>query len=340
MRVGTVAWTTVQGLGNLAYDFYKHGIVTDVLMMEHKHRDNDFSRYPEGIKLVGRPFHRDKRVVEWLKKIDVMLFFETPFDWEFPTFCKSMGIKTALMTMYEWTPKEPPCWFNTILCPSLIDLTYYPTGTYIPVPVPDEIPFEQRTKANRFLVNGGNLGYAGGRGTSQLFSALRYINRNIPITIRAQDNTELRRRLREHPYVERLSNIKIEVGTKPYLELWNGYDVLIAPELYNGLSLPLQEARAAGMFVLTTNRYPTNKWLPLDKYPSIQPSDVYLGSVGGTYNSIEICNIDPAEIANKVNSLYGQDITEYSTSSEEWRKTMTWDALKPKYLEALQGLLK
>jgi hypothetical protein len=340
MRVGSVVWTTAQGLGNLAFDFYKHGVITDVLMMEHKSRDNRFDLYPNGIKLVGKPFHRDRRVVEWLKNIDVMLFFETPFDWEFPTFCNSLGVKTAIMTMYEWMPKNPPCWFDLTLCPSLLDHRYYPTGTYIPVPVPDEIPYVERTTSKRFLVNGGNLGFNNGRGTKELLASLRYVRRDIPITIRAQDGTELRKKLRQYPFVERLPNVKIEVGTKPYLELWDGYDVLIASERYNGLSLPLQEARAAGMFVLTTDRFPTNTWLPMSKYINIPVRDVSLGSVGGTYNDIEISEIDPASIADSIHQVYGQDISEYSRSSIAWRESMSWDVLKPKYIEALQGVLR
>jgi hypothetical protein len=345
MNVGSIVWSTDQGLGNLAKDFYDHGIFNKVAVVQHTSRHNhNEAWYPEHLKLFGRPFIRMEGFAEWLRSLKCLLLFETPFDWEVIQFAKAHGIKCILMTMYEWTPKTLPHEPDWFLCPSLLDLDYFKhtkKASHIPVPVPDQIPYQLRTEAKRFLHNGGNLGVNGGRGTPELLQALRYINKEIQFTIRSQDRQELGKYLRQSPWVERLPNVKIEIGTKPYLELWNGYDVLVAPEKYNGLSLPLQEAKAAGMFVLTTDRYPTNTWLwgkddrdGLGRY--IAPTGEQRGSVGGPYNEINISTLDPSEIARAINDTYTTSIQQFSEQAVVWRKEMSWETLGPKYEQLIE----
>ena len=58
--------------------------------------------------------------------------------------------------------------------------------------------------------------------------------------------------------------ISIERGTRSRGRLFDVGDVFLFPDKFNGLSLPLQEAYASGMAVMSTGRYPASQWLPND----------------------------------------------------------------------------
>jgi hypothetical protein len=45
--------------------------------------------------------------------------------------------------------------------------------------------------------------------------------------------------------------------------------------------------------------------------------------------------IDPKAIAAIIDEWYGADITGYSQLGKEWAESMSWDRLKPKYMELL-----
>ena len=97
LRVGTVCYATEQGLGYLAKSFYDIGLIQEVLIFRHPHRDRPTKRewFPNAPVLTVRPF-QGTAVEEWLGKINVALFFETPFDWTLANRCRERGIKTVL----------------------------------------------------------------------------------------------------------------------------------------------------------------------------------------------------------------------------------------------------
>ena len=152
--------------------------------------------------------------------------------------------------------------------------------------------------------------------------------------------------------------------------------MFVFPEKFNGLSLPLQEARAAGMLVLATDRFPMNTWLPREMKAgcvrcgsqSLRLGDIgegercfcnscnhmmkaeHLGSKTSTLIPVESYNrtcvsprclefdeavLFPRKIAERIDSLYGKDISAYSESGREWAKTMSWEVLGPRYKEEL-----
>jgi len=117
-----------------------------------------------------------------------MLFFETPFDWNVIDYCREVGVKTALMTMYECTHKGPPATPDLFLCPSLLDIKYYPSGTFIPIPVdPALSPWKLREKAKVFIHNGGYLGIQGREGTLNVIDAMPYVKSPLRLIVRSQE---------------------------------------------------------------------------------------------------------------------------------------------------------
>jgi len=337
MRVGTVCYATSQGLAFLAKSFYDAGVIDEVLIWQHPSkgkRPTHVDWYPPGTGLLTSVPFRGELVNRFLESVDVVIFFETPFDWKFPDLCKSRGVKTVLIPMYEWFPKNPSQQFNKIFAPSLLDKDYFPGSTFIPIPVEGKY-WKQREKAVRFLHNGGNIGCREHKGTRQLLEAIPHITSDAIVTVRAQDKKALISivndtfgSLQQIP-----KNLLVEPGEIPYESLWDGYDVLVQPEKFNGLSLPLQEARAAGMVVMTTNRYPTNTWLP--KEPLIPVAEKTMASMGG-HLEFEESTISPEDIARTIDEWYERGIVDYSRSGKEWAETMSWDALKQVYLRELE----
>lgn len=333
MRVGSLVFATDQGLGILAKDFYDHGVVTDVLVIRHgRHPEHDrwYPNAPRIGNLNGREELTQMRA--FVRSMDAMLFFETPFRWDLLADCK----RSFLMPMYECMPDPLPAYPDKMICPSLLDLRYaqqaipfgYVNSTFIPVPVPDSIKWKLRTRAEVFVHNAGHGGLCGRNGTKELIEAFPLIKSPIKLIIRGQS-------LRDLPVMRSDSGkTVIAEGSVEYSELFRDGDVFVFPEKFNGLSLPLQEARASGMLVMATDRFPMNTWLPRE--PLIPTSGSIRSRVSPRCAEFDEAVIDPRDIAAKIDEWYGRDITEYSKLGSEWALMNSWEVLRSQYMEELQ----
>ncbi len=368
MRVGSLGYCTDQGISHLMRSFFDNGVVNDPLLKRYPRpeRENHPEWYPPGTKMIhgkdlGTQHH--KTVREWMLRCDVLLFFETPFDWKLLDYARTLGKKTAIVTMYEWWPESPPSLPDLFLCPSLLDLdvftsnapnrtpgflqhTYFGrekggTGwvTFLPVPAP-AVPWTRRTTARRFLHNAGHVGSRNHKGTDTLLLAMNHVQSPLELTVTCQD-AGLMLKLKgscggtANPTWDR---IKFVVGNRPYDQLFPPeYDVYVAPERYNGLSLPLQEAFASGMTVCTTDRYPANTWLP--RAPMVVPDGYSRVRVAPGHLEIDEAQVCPRKLAAKLDELYGSDVSAFSEAGRAWAEENSWANLGPRYRAALDGLL-
>lgn len=340
MRVGSIVYATNQGLGHLAKSFYDAGIIQDVLIFRHPHgeaeKPTQTGWYPPGTPVVNRPF-RGEVFERFLDDLDIVLFFETPFDWQYVNRCKERGVKTAIMPMYEWFLQKPPATFDLFLNPSLLDQEYFPQGVFIPVPVEDHIQWNLRKTARSFLHNAGNIGSRNHKGTQELLAAMEFVESPIELTIRCQNRSGLHRLIESVPSCKDDNRIVFIDYEIPRENLFHkDFDVYIAPEKYNGLSLPLQEAYASGMPVMTTDRFPTNTWLPREFL--IPVTTTRRVQVAGGHLEIEESVVSPKIIARKIDEIYGQDIQWASESGDAFRQERSWAVLGPKYKAALGAI--
>lgn len=334
MRVGTICFAIKRGLGYLAKAFYDNGVVTDPIIMHHGRIKTQYDWYPNAINITTRPFLNNE-VKAKIREMDLMLFFETPFEWEIINYCRDVGVKTALMPMYECTHKGPPAKPDLFLCPSLLDMNYYPNNSvFIPIPVDPELsPWRLREKAEVFIHNGGYLGIQGREGTLNVITAMRYVKSPLKLIVRSQEripNSHIRMCSRD-------SRIEYNQETIPLTELYATADVAVGAQIWNGCSLPLQEAYASGLLVMNTDRYPVNTWLPNDPLIPVERYD--RGGVGGNFNEIDVARVSPRAIAAKMDEWYGKDISFYSFLGKEWAAENSWEKLKPYYVEALTNAL-
>lgn len=336
MRVGTLCYSTEQGLGYLAKAFYDNGVVTDPIIIRRRNREPHHEWYPRNTPLVGwgQAWQAAREMMN-NRQVDVFLFFETPFDWAIIKEAQAYGVKTALMTMYECTPAVLPEQPDLILCPSHLDAVEFPGGKYIPVPV--DVPWKERTKAMTFVHNAGWGGLAGRNGTSELVEAWNYVKSPAKLILRSQEGFQRAIRTVKGPYRNFDKRIDYRPGTSPQEMLYGEGDVFIFPEKFNGLSLPLQEAYASGMLVMAGNRFPMNQWLPVG--PMIPVRGTRREPVLRSCRTVTVSEYDPKRIAATVDEWYGKDITNYSRMGKEWATAHSWERLKPVYLRTLQELL-
>ncbi len=279
MKVGSLVYATDQGLGILAKSFFDHGIIGNPLVVQHAHHVTHRDWYPYSAIVPIRGLSREpfrQLIRDYCKAQDVMLFFETPFDWGLIDYCQEKGVKTVLMPMHECTPAKLPYLPDLFLCPSMLDFRCFqvtgadgandgPLVKYLPVPV--KVEWKQRERARVFVHNAGHGGLIGRNGTREVLEAWNRAEAPAKLILRSQEplgfglddqtvrdaNTGRWKGLRTRT---------IKTGTIPHGQLYAEGDVFLFPEKFNGLSLPLQEARAAGMLVMATDRFPMNQWLP------------------------------------------------------------------------------
>lgn len=326
MKIGTLCFATDQGLGYLARSFYRAGVVTDVIVVKHGSRVTNRDWYP-GARIIGSGFDVSD-VADFCKSMDAMLFFETPFNWRLIDFCRENGVKTFLMPMYECTPKHLPATPDFFICPSALDYEYfkqYPS-CFLPVPVEGLHPYRERKTAELFVHNAGNGGLLGRNGTSEVIESFRHAKSAAKFLVRSQKKAVVE--TPELPW-------ELRWGTQPYETIYDEGDVFLFPEKFNGLSLPLQEAFAAGMLVMATNRFPMNTWLPTD--PLIPPESTRPNQIGGGFLAFKESLVSPLTIAEWIDAWYGKEISEYSKAGLEFRNAMSWEKLKPQYMEILQA---
>ena len=336
MRIGMVAYATKQGLGYLAKSFYDAGIVDEVILIYHGRN----TTYPEwyqnrAVSITRLPI-RGKAVNDLLGRVDLMLFFETAFDWSFLKVCKARGVKTICMPMHEWFPVNCKNAFDGYLCPSLLDVDYFPGSPLFQPPV-DPSTWKLRITAKRFLHNAGNVGHRNHKGTLELLKATEYIESDLTVTIRCQNQEKFNRLVQQVPEVESNPAVTIERGEIPYADLHKDYDAVVIPEKFNGLSLPLQEAYAAGMLVITTARYPANTWLPTE--PLIPVESYHQAAITDNYLTFQEAVVNPREIAKTMDAWYDRDITGYSQKAKRWAEVNSWVAKKDTCLKLLGSFL-
>lgn len=307
LNVGMVCLATDQGLGYLAKSFYDNGLIRKVLIHHHSSRENHYDWYTERCQTEGELLDSG---------ITTLLLFETPFYWPIIQKARAKGIKTVLIPMYECTKFPFPFPPDLVLFPSLLDLLFYRgngiLGQFQQIPV--EIPFKLRKQAKVFVHNAGNGGLGGRNGTRELLAAMPFVRSPIKLILRSQVPIE-------HVYDDR---IDLRIGQ--FEDIWSEGDVFVFPEKFNGLSLPLQEAFAAGMLVMCGARFPMTEWLP--KEPLIPISGYHKERISIEFDYAEY---DPKDIAACIDKWYDADIEKFSLLGKDFGEKNSWKKLKEKF---------
>ena len=309
MIIGSICYAAYTGLGIECKAFYDHGIIQEMLVIPHSHYPTE-DWYPNACKTVD----------ELIDKCDIIIAFETFFDWQIIKKAREKGKRTVLVTHYECTPNPPYYWPDALIAPSDIDYaTYKEVGLPMArINIPVDMEWTERKEAKVFVHNAGHGGLLGRNSTLEVLHAMEYVKSPIKLIVRAQNGGLSS----DDPRVE------IVNGSVPYEDLWKEGDVFLLPEKFGGSFLPMQEAYASGLAVMASDRYPTSAWLPTELL--IPVTGYEKRRIGMQFDS---AILSPRMIAQRIDEWYGKDISKYSKMGKKWAKENSWENLTPKYME-------
>ena len=190
---------------------------------------------------------------------DVLLSVETMFDdgYQVHDACAKRGITTATIIMHEsYNPDESRR--GLYICPTRIAWTRVqePNKAYFELPIEIEpFPFTPRTQASRFL---HVMGYGASHNRRQTREVVAgFLEADIPgatLTVHCLRDWRAAYGYSKDP--------RVTYRRRPMpqqADIYAGFDVLVEPCSYAGFGLPLLEAQACGLPVITTDAAPMNE---------------------------------------------------------------------------------
>lgn len=338
VRIGIIARCDNSGLGVMTFDFFRNLVVSKVLLISASYENyhDRFDGY-EGTQVIkcARGMPALEEIDLFLEDIDVVVAFETPYNWNIFSRAKEKGVKSVLIPMYEWEPPNDqfPAMPDLFLCPSKLDLDEMPKGepkVFIPTPINREIlPFKRRTEAKTFIFNNGHGGFGGRNSLAEFLQAIPLVKSDVQFLIRSQVPFE--------PIND--ARVIVQMEELNYEDLWNEGDVYLHLHKYDGLSLPLNEAMSSGIIPIAPDFYPHNEFLP--KEVLFEPEAEARVTLMPNFRDITTHLISPVAIAKKIDevaSWSSEQIGALSDRMNELADEHSWKVLKPQIIHTLNAL--
>jgi len=350
MRLGIIARADNGGLGVQTLELSRNLNPTKVLIMDisvHNGQKNYFERYDfcENKTIhqskIGEDLLTKQVIDEWIDGLDVVLTCEIPYNYYLFEACRAKGIKTVLQYNWEfldYTKRPALPKPDLFLAPSewhIEDMKeMFPNVKFLPVPINRKAcPFRRITKVKTFIHVAGVKLYEDRNGTEIVFKAIPMVRSDVKFIIYTQHaiEQELLDLVKDDPRVE------IRTEAENYCDCWKEGDVTILPRRYGGLSLQLNEAMSSGMIPITTKVDPQRRFVHL--FSLIEPSGSKKIQTRGT--EIDCYDINPATLADRIDLMANgtESYIEYLNNfSDEYAQSISWDTLKPAYIEILEKL--
>lgn len=340
-EVGVIGWASTQGIAHIARDLVMQNVAHRVLLVRHPMYANDPARYVPGISFSPGNWQ------EFVEGLDVLVVVEAYLgQGHVVKEAARRGVKVVVIPMYEYSPNPFPEHTDLYLCLSGHDWKHYDGHPRVTMPWPVDthrFPWRQRERASTWVHNMGHAQWQYGKGTPELLEAWDILWRRghtWRLTIRGQAEDRKVDQLFKQKGWGRpgARGVDWEVGAAiPQEDLYSRHDAFVFVEKYNGLSLPIQEAFASGMLIMTTYRRNdgvlAHPWLP----------DAPLVPVRG-YEKVSIAReferaiIDPTDVADMVERWYGQDITALSQKGRDWAQLNSWDTLRQPWQDLMAAV--
>lgn len=335
LRVSGICRADCGGLGTLSRMFSDHFGFHRTLSIARHHGESYHDWYPNN-RVVDSHVGISHDDARWLcDGADVVLTFETWYGMTVPQISRRAGVKTALVAMYECTPPNHPYQRLTdlVICPHELCLREMRADktpgfaesqkVLLPVPVDTQrIAFRHRERAETFVHIAGRSGAYDRNNTRAVIEAFTYhVQSNAKLVIRHQ--APLR------PVLPVSPNITCDPSRhEDYWRGWEAGDVLLHPHRWDGCSLPMYEALAAGMPVMTTRFWPFcdgaegDGWLPKRS----QRLAIEVDAVRPVRISREIFAVEttPQLIAAAVDRIAGQPISRHSDDAGQFAFDSSW----------------
>lgn len=329
VKVGLIARAENRGLGHLTREWYRHMRPDKTLVVvpagvSKAGLTSHFDWYPDAThaRFLGRLTEHLCR--EWLEGLDVVYSAETFYDWRFCRWARQAGVATVCHLMPEWLPtgrtEEPDAWW----APTSWRLDHCPPGTkVVPVPIATDrfTPTEPSERPFRWLHVAGARTHGDRNGTGAVLDAARLLHKGS-VTVRSQS-----------PGLRSTERVTVDTGdVTHYWNMYDGFDGLVMPRRYAGLSLPVLEAFGKGLPVVMTDMSPQNTDWPVCTVPTLRGFPLKM--MGGL---IETGDAEVHDLAAMMNS-WAEDptaVNPWRTASRHYAAANSWDVRAPELLAEL-----
>lgn len=333
MRIGVIARSELRGLGNQTVAVARHLSPERVLLVEPK--PASWIQHPERLADldVTHVHWHDGHLPEgpvrrWLSGLDVVYTAETVYDVRLPFWAAEVDCSVVRHANPEQLGREeiiagdPTVWWAA----TPWRLNSLPAGArVVPMPV-EKPPYEpERAAAGspvRFVHPIGHAATGDRAGSRILSRALRHITAPCEVRVFCQD-----RRL-DTPFEQAAPGVSVQVrcrGVDDHWDQYRGGDVLVLPRTYGGLSLPSQEAMAAGLALVMTDCSPNEVWpglkVPVVKNNSVQVRCGKIPAAIADYRALADLMTGLAEDRDYLVGLQAE--------ARRWAEANSWEALLP-----------
>lgn len=291
----------------------------------------------------------EDEVTRFVAGLDVVWSAETLYHPETARIAADAGCATVLHCNPELVRRDhvPP---TAMWLPTSWEAHRVPEAKVVPHPVDTE-RFRPRAAPERVeeLFHLPAPAMLDRNGTDLVLPGLRDFPHPARLTIHGDPRPPRRRRgTWRHP--PRVRNVTIEIAaeTSDNADLWNRpIDLFLLPRRYGGLSLPLAEAAAQALPIVTLDLEPQNAWChPAGLIPPIpQRRRAFPGSFDGKGGVIAggefaIHKASPQVLSKRLAALADDagTLREMSDASRRWAEANSWLALKPLWLRELEAV--
>lgn len=333
MRLGLIARCDWTGLGVQTRDYYRHlkphrTLIVDISM--HNGMEQHFDWYDGA--MVSHDFPRRELITEFLRGLDVVLTAETPYNFQLYKMAREMGVKTVCV--------ENPEFYDHIIYPEfpLPDMMILPSVwkeqeirahaeskgvkvVQLHHPVDrNEFPVRVNSEASFFHIAGKPAAHDRNGTWDFLYSCPD----GTVITQSSDLAFQIGRRYRHTRIVKNVDDNKT---------MYSFGSVLVLPRKYGGNCLPLNEALSSGVPVIMPDIEPNNHLLPPEWLVPAHKVDTF-----EPRTPVDIYEVDHDALVAKLEWFRNCNMTEQCYKADEIANTISWKALKPKYMEVLESL--
>ena len=343
-KIGGIFYSNSSGLGSIATNFRKHLPLDSQLVIRHHAKGTQYlHEFPSVYTDINAKIKDLHKYLDECKP-DIVIIIETPFNWKFFEILHNRGVKVVYIPMVDCISlKEIKPYIQYI--DAIITFTKWGYDLYhmafrdkvhcIPYPIDTDYfhPDKVSDKAYDFIHSQGSGGASYRKSTDQVFAAFQQL------VLRNSDITLL---VNSQPYEQVHSQICMgikgaTINIEDYPEAINLYrhgQIYVCPSRREGLGLPIYEAMACGLPVITTDAPPMNEPFPKDYPLLVKVSD----QQDLPYGDISMYTPNTYDLMLKMEYAY-KNLDLMKILGQENRKIIeekfSWKVLKEKYLKIL-----